>query len=280
MMRRVQVSLARLKWQRSYNRVLASVLQVVLVGVLMWGFLFHFPRERVVIQQSTGATRDIAAETFAQRFAVEWMTVSGDSTADRGRLAESFGGDGAFSNVSLVPRHGFVQRIVGSLVVQSFQLDGSIRRVVVSVTTSRGETMFIAVTVGRHGDGSLGLIGQPAIVGQPLEGKPIRVPDGGPVDDPALEAVVTRATRNYVEGRMDDLSADLDPSAVVSLPSVPLVLAGRPSLRWSDAKKSVYVIVDVTDRHGTRMQLHYEFGVRNLGRWVVTQVHTRPEVPA
>lgn len=246
----------------------------------MWGFLFHFPRERVVIQQSTGATRDIAAETFAQRFAVEWMTVSGDSTADRGRLAESFGGDGAFSNVSLVPRHGFVQRIVGSLVVQSFQLDGSIRRVVVSVTTSRGETMFIAVTVGRHGDGSLGLIGQPAIVGQPLEGKPIRVPDGGPVDDPALEAVVTRATRNYVEGRMDDLSADLDPSAVVSLPSVPLVLAGRPSLRWSDAKKSVYVIVDVTDRHGTRMQLHYEFGVRNLGRWVVTQVHTRPEVPA
>lgn len=153
---------------------------------------------------------------------------------------------------------------------------GRERRITILADTSNGQTA-LAVTV-RERDGVLAVDGYPAIVGvPPASDGDADEPAREPIDDGELEAMATRALRNFLACRGDALTADLLPGAVAVLPASPMRVASAPELTWAQRGRSVDVVVRVRLASGGELNLAYELGVaRQAGRWFVRWIEDQP----
>jgi len=118
------------------------------------------------------------------------------------------------------------------------------------------------------------VVGYPALVGPPAVALDRPASDEDEVADPQLRAVCERALRNYLAGDRDDLLADLDPQAVVSLPEQRLELKAVHELTRAGPGRVAAEIEASGD--AAVWTLRYELDVVRRERWYVRAISSDP----
>lgn len=253
-------------------RAAAMCASVVLVAVGLESLLVPPPSAAPVSPPTTA--HDLGAAAFAEAFARAYFTFDADTPELRERALARFMPEGtALPSVGPPRRDESVQ---WSTVAAAVDAGVGRRRVTVVLHTSR-TVRHISVTVARAERGVLFVDSPPAVVGAPLVAAEVQSAAEREVDDAQLRGVAVRVVKNYLAGERDDLAADLDPRAVVSLPETRFRVASTDSVTWTKADGRVAVAVTAVGVDGLRLALRYELEVvRRGGRWLVKTVHVNP----
>jgi hypothetical protein len=272
---RRRVSLRRLTWSRRYNTALLSAVLVLLGLFGVWRAID--PPRQVILRLATTSGVDAPGQAYAQQFAAAYLAYNAATPGQRTTALTNFAGSGQIDpGFGFQPPSSGSRTVLSTQLAQTFQLAGGESEYVIGASTTPDGVLYLAVTVGRHGDGSLGIVGYPALVGPPLTGDPIQPPIGAQVQNAPLQAVVQRALTNFLAGSSSNLTADLAPTAVISLPGEVLRLQQLQTLVWAPTGRSVLATVAVTDPHGAQLTLTYELGVEQTGRWFISGIQTHP----
>ncbi|MGH2945751.1 MAG: conjugal transfer protein, partial [Solirubrobacteraceae bacterium] len=218
--------------------------------------------------------RDITEQGFAQAFARAYLSWDARRPDQHQRqvaafLSAALDGDGGLQ----MPPRGR-QQVLWSAAVQD-QTDAHGDRVItVAVQTTR-QLLYLAVPVHRTRRGFLVVPRYPALVGPPVSDPGAAPAEERDVGDGALRAVAQRAVTNYLAGQRTNLLADLDPAAVVSLPTTVLDVRSVRSITKA-AGDRVAVEVAAADDAGIQWTLRYELTVVHRDRWYVRAIEPDP----
>jgi hypothetical protein len=232
--------------------------------------------EPVVVKRVTTRAPDTAAITFAEQFARQYLTWTPDEDSQtRDQRLAPYLGDGLQADAGLSPGDEDRQEVFWTAVVGT-QSDGKPGTVVtVSAETNHGR-IFLAVPVHRDDRGFLGVTGPPALVGGAPGRARLPEQDQPDVTQGDAKVVVTRAITNYLTGNQRNLTADLTPGAVVTLPPLRLRVTSTDNVVWVQPERRIALDVDAIDDRGTQWTLRYELDVVHSGRWYVQSIHTNP----
>jgi hypothetical protein len=222
---------------------------------------------------------DLSAEGYATLFARRYLTWEARDPQMREAALAPYMGAGLEQGAGLQPPAGSEQRVQWAQVVQERELQAGEHVYTVAAQTDTAGLLYLTVDVVRTAAG-LALGGSPAFVGAPTSGpsRPQGLGRMREVSEPALDAVVERALRNYLAGSATELAADLASGAQISMPGLELSLESLQSLQWAPGTGAVIAVVQAEDRRGTRYTLAYELNVaREQGRWEITAIQMDPD---
>jgi len=218
--------------------------------------------------------RDITAQGFAQAFARAYLSWDARHPEQHQRqvtpfLSGSLDGDGGLQ----IPPHGR-QQVLWSTAIQD-QADARGEHVITVAAQTTSQLLYLAVPVQRTGRGFLVVPQYPSLVGPPVSDPGVAPAEEPDVSDDGLRAVAQRAVTNYLAGERTNLLADLDPGAVVSLPTAVLDVRSVRGITRAAADR-VAVEVSAADSTGTQWTLRYELTVVHRDRWYVRAIETAP----
>jgi hypothetical protein len=235
------------------------------------------PAPRVVRTTDPAAAAQVDVSGFAQAFARAFLSYDSSRPGlHQQQLVPYLAGlDDADAGFS-VPNEG--KRSVGwTAAVGAVPTDADTTLVTVAVAYDATAGLdYLAVPVTRLRSGELAVASFPALVGPPRLAGAYRPPEGDDVSDPQLADVVRRALGNYLAGEGQNLAADLDRGAQVTLPPRALVLEDVSSLT-SPGPGLVAATVAVHDGQRLSYSLRYELAVVKRDRWFVRAIN--PAVP-
>lgn len=261
----------KVRWSARAPRVLAAVVGCVLMAAGLRAIVAGPPEPA----PTPGAARagDQAAETFAEGFVRAYLSWDPAAPELREQLLARFVGPAGELDVGVDPRAA--QTVSWTAVVGSRVVGPALRTVTVRAQTDR-QDWYIAVRVRRDGRGALAIAGAPAIVGPPPTVSGVQSVSEEDVEDVELKTVAERAVRNYVGGQRQNLGADIDRGAVLSLPSVRgTVEAVEGVTRLGDGRVAVTARARVAD---ATLALRYELTVVRRERWYVRAIETDPRL--
>ncbi|MDX6648290.1 MAG: hypothetical protein QOJ97_241 [Solirubrobacteraceae bacterium] len=248
----------------------------VAVGLLAAGGL------RVVVsgaQAPTAIPRPLVADGrgqlrvagFAEAFARVYMTRGRDS-AQRERSLGAYVSAHLDGQIAAAPMSSDSQAVTWSAVVDYSAPRARQALVTVALQRAGASTLdYLSVPVAWTAAGELAVNDYPGFVGAPAHSPDIQSADGEPVADGDLAVVVRRALGNYLAGARDDLQADLDHAASLTVPTTPLHLQSVDALAWLAPGR---VAATVSARAGaTTYTLRYELVVVHRDRWYVRAVN-------
>lgn len=216
------------------------------------------------------ALPDQAGQAFAEAFARSYLSW------DPGRPELQEQAVGRYLSDELDPGAGVQatqpQQVLWTAAVGSVT-DGSREVVTVAVATDRGD-YHLAVPVARNGAGLLAVVDYPALVGAPPVALDRPAPAAEDVEDRQLRAVAERVVRNYLAGESQNLKADLDPAAVVSLPDRQLTVQSVDEITQAGPRKVAVQVQAKGER--TVWTLAYELAVVRHERWYVHTIAGDP----
>jgi len=224
-------------------------------------------------QRSAVPVPDLAEQAYAQLFARAYLTwEASDPEAHRLALA-SFVGSGLEAGGGLVPPAGGEEQVAWTDVVQE-SVAGDERIYTIAAQTDTAGLVYLSVGVSRTPEGAVRLTGYPAFVGAPASAPASEEDRTREVAEPAMQAVVERALRNYLAAAAGELAADLADGARISLPTQRLSMEGVPRLTWAPTgADAVDALVQAQDARGVRYTLAYELQMTLLaGRWEVASI--------
>ena len=264
------------RWSARAPRVAVVVVSVALAGASLTRLTK--PHTPAPAAPEPGLRQDLAAQAFAEGFARAYLTWdAGQPDAHERAVAPFLAADVDPAAGLIVPRAGS-QHVLWSGVAAERRAARGRRIVTISADTNRGR-VHLAVSVGRDRRGLLFVSAPPAIVGPLATTTKASAGPEDEVEDRPLRTVAARVVRNFLAGERDDLAADLDPRAVVSLPEQRLTVRSTDAVTWVAKPRRVAVAVTANERGGPRLALRYELAVlRRGGRWLVRVVHTNPIV--
>jgi Conjugative transposon protein TcpC len=266
-------------------RLSRSLPRYVMYGVAVWGLLasarYAIAPPRPVLPPPVHLeTPDLAAEGFAALFARRYLTWNAADPETYRQELEPFMGanlDG-LAGVQL-PRKG-KQSVQWAQVVQSREPSSGEHVYTVAAQTNTVGLLYLTVSVLRKPGAGVALAGYPAFVGAPastaIENVVEHLHD---VEEPALQTVVKRALRNYLDASASDLAADLTSEAAVSLPGLELTLQNVQQLKWLPDHASVFAVITASDPRGALYTLTYELDVSHIqGRWEISAIQMNPDI--
>lgn len=277
----MMIEVQRISARRLANdrRLVRRVLVGAAVAVVTIAFVRTViaPPEAVVIRERESQIADPPEDALAASFAAAYLGVDTSRPEDREAALRPFGDPGQWPADIASGGSRVARSVVSTRVAQVAPRPDGSRVVVVQSQMSTGAVLWLAVRVQRSKNREVQIVGSPAIVGPPAVAPASESPAGGrtSVDDPQIREVITRALRNLLGGRVDDLRADLTPSARISVPPSPLSLVQLSALEWTEEGSSVLARVRVTDADSVEMDLDYELDLfRNSdSRWLVAAAH-------
>jgi hypothetical protein len=221
-----------------------------------------------------GGVRDIIEQGFAQAFARAYLSWDASRPDQHQRqvaafLSETLDADGGLQ----MPPRG-EQQVVWTAAIQD-QADAHGDRVITVAAQTTRQLLYMAVPVHRTARGFLVVPRYPALVGPPVSDPGAAPAEERDVTDAALRAVVQRSVTNYLAGERSDLLADLDPAAVVSLPTTLLDVRSVRSITQA-AGDRVAVEVAAADDAGIQWTLRYDLRVVHRDRWYVRAIEPDP----
>jgi hypothetical protein len=268
----------RIRLARELPRYL---LQALALAGLLASARFAVAPPRPVVQRAPTAgvaLRDPGAEGFASLFARRYLTWDSRDLEAHSLALAPFVGSWMEADGGLQPPAGGEQTVQWTEVVQARATTPGEHTYTVAAQTDSAGLLYLTVDVAREPDGRLALAGYPAFVGAPASTQAEPPRRLRAVEEPALQTVVTRALRNYLERAESELAADLTASAHVSLPGLALALQSVHSLDWSPDGRSVLAVVQAQDGRGAQYTLGYELDVvSNAGRWEVSAIQMDPD---
>ena len=219
---------------------------------------------------------DVTAAAFAEDFARTYLVWDARWPERHERMLRRFLGSDVDSGAGFVLPPSGSQRVLWTAVVAQRAMDPRRRVVTVAAQTDRGR-VHLAVSVSRDTRGLLFVSTPPAIVGPPPSTTNATSEPESEVEDRALRTVAARVVRNFLAREREDLAADLDARAIVSLPDRRLQVRSTDAITWVAEPRRVAVGVTAGAKSEPRMSLRYELTVLRVGgRWLVRTVHTNP----
>jgi hypothetical protein len=247
---------------------LACTLALVGVRSLLTGVADQTSIERWRID------RDLGAEAFAERFVRAYLTWDAARPLLHERAVSAFTSDALEPGAGLqVPRRG-AQHVVWTASIGDERVGRDARLITVAAETDNSP-YYVSVPVQRDRRGAMAISRYPALVGPPPVASDVAPRDGAPVADAPLESVVRRAIRNYLGRQAVNLRADLDPHAVVPLPTRPMRVSSIDTPVWV-----AHGLLAVTVRAlagGVAWTLTYAVRVIRRERWYVRAIATVPK---
>lgn len=253
-------------------RLIAGALAIVLMAAGLRATLDGQPQALVPAGQSPPV--DIGALAFGEAFARAYLSWNPDAPQLQQAAVARFTSDDLDTGAGVDQRESQTVRWASAAGVQRL---GRRELVTVEVETDRGGYQLV-VPVERDERDRLAVVGYPALVGTVATALSRELPDLAEVADTDLREVIERALRNYIAGQRRNLLADLDPSAVVSLPARPLEVRSVDDISWARRPRRVAVKASVADGH-TVLTLTYEMAVVRSDRWYVRAIATDPTNP-
>jgi Conjugative transposon protein TcpC len=230
------------------------------------------------VARSAFPSPDLAEQAYAQLFARAYLTWEANEPEAHRLALASFVGPGLEADGGLVPPSDGEERVAWTDVVQErVEVEGE-RTYTIAAQTDTAGLVYLSVGVSRTPDGAVRLAGYPAFVGPPASA-PASVEDRPrEVVEPALQAVVERALRNYLAASGGELAADLAVGARVSLPAQRLSLEAVQRLTWvPEGADTVNALVQAQDARGVHYTLAYELQMMLFaGRWEVAGIQMEP----
>jgi len=251
---------------RTVALVLAGVLMVAGLRTIIAG-----PPEPPAAAKQVAAS-DQTADAFADGFVRAYLTWNPDRLDQRQRRLAAYTTAELNDGAGLEP--GDTPQTVDDTTVIGSQPAGKRRRIVTVLARVDAREMHLAVPVTRDADGYLAVTSFPALVGPPPPASTERPPEEQEVEDPELVEVSKRAVRNYLAGAKDNLAADLDDDAVVSLPRTHARVRSVDEVTHTGPRKVAVVVEAALDK--THMSLRYELDVVRRDRWYVAAIEGDP----
>jgi len=216
---------------------------------------------------------DSGAEAFAEGFVRAYLTWDPADLEGRDSELAAYTSSELDAGAGLeVPDRG-AQSVAWTTTVGS-QATGPGRQVVTVAARAGGRDWHLAVPVTRDRKGYMVVAGYPALVGAPPVASDTRPVEEDDVSDSALVRVAERAVRNYLAGAADNLAADLDPAAVVSLPANDARVETVNEVTQAAPGRVAVAVSAVVE--GARVELRYELGVVKRERWYVRSIAADP----
>ena len=217
---------------------------------------------------------DITEQGFAQAFARAYLSWDARRPDQHQRQVAAFlsaglDGDGG---LQLPPRGQ--QQVLWTAAIEDQPGAHGDRAITVAAQTTR-QLLYVAVPVHRTARGFLVVPRYPALVGPPISDPGAAPAEERDVSDGALRAVAERAVTNYLAGQRTNLLADLDPGAVVSLPTATLAVRSVRSITKA-APDRVALEVNAADDAGIQWTLRYELAVVHRDRWYIRAIEPDP----
>jgi len=252
----------------------AAVGLLLLAAVGVKATLAPRAASRSAPRASAAGVRDITEQGFAQAFARAYLSWDARHPDQHQRQVAAFlsmalDGDGG---LQMPPRDQ--QQVLWSTAIQDQPDAHGDRVITVAVQTTR-QLLYLAVPVHRTPQGFLVVPRYPALVGPPVSDPGAAPAEEREVSDGALRAVAERAVTNYLAGQRTNLLADLDPAAVVSLPTTVLGVRSVHAITKA-ADDRVAVEVAAADETGVQWTLRYELTVVHRDRWYVRAIEPDP----
>ena len=223
---------------------------------------------------SAAGVSGITEQGFAQSFARAYLSWDARQPDQHQRQVAAFLSGALDGNGGLqVPSRGR-QQVLWTTAIQDQPDAHGDRLITVAAQTTR-QLLYLAVPVHRTERGFLVVPRYPALVGPPVSDPGAAPAEERNVSDSGLRAVAQRAVTNYLAGERTNLLADLDPSAVVSLPTAVLDVRSLRSITKA-AGDRVAVEVAAVDETGTQWTLRYELTVVHRDRWYVRAIEPDP----
>jgi hypothetical protein len=271
---RVQV-LSQPRWRSRWAGRVPKAITLLVVAILCAAGLRAAiagppspPRDRPAI-----AGNDLSAQGFAEAFARAYLTWDAARPADHERQVAAFISEALDPGAGLsLPRRG-AQTVLWTAAVQDRRVGGRGRLVTVAAETTES-LLYLSVRVDRDPRGFMFIGRYPALVGPPATNTKAPLPDEPEVEDQRLAIVARRTVTNYLAREATNLQADLEPSAVVSLPPSRLVVRSIDAVQWTAARR-VAVEVDARSSSGD-WRLRYELDVVKRDRWYVRSIQANP----
>jgi Conjugative transposon protein TcpC len=217
---------------------------------------------------------DITEQGFAQAFARAYLSWDARQPDQHQRQVAAFISAALDGNGGLqMPPRG-QQQVLWTAAIQDQPDAHGDRSITVAAQTTR-QLLYLAVPVHRTTRGFLVVPRYPALVGPPVSDPGAAPAEEHDVSDGALRAVAERAVTNYLAGQRTNLLADLDPAAIVSLPTTVLDVRSVRSITKAAANRvAVEVVAD--DGAGSQWTLRYELAVVRRDRWYVRAIEPDP----
>jgi len=216
---------------------------------------------------------DSGAQAFAEGFVRSYLTWNADDPEGRDAQLAAYSSSELDAGAGLEPPDGRAQTVEWTAAVAS-KATGPGRQVITVAAQAGGRDWHLAVPVTRDARGYMAVASYPALVGAPPVAGDARPVDEDDIADGQLVRVAGRAVRNYLAGAADNLAADLDPAAVVSLPATQArVKAINDITRAAPGRVAVAVTATVD---GAELELRYELEVVKRDRWYVHSIATDP----
>jgi Conjugative transposon protein TcpC len=225
-------------------------------------------------QTSAAGVGDITEQGFAQSFARAYLSWDAQQPDQHQRQVAPFLSGALDGNGGLQAPSRGQQQVLWTTAIQDQSDAHGDRLITVAAQTTR-ELLYLAVPVHRTERGFLVVPRYPALVGPPVSDPGAAPAEERDVTDSGLRTVAQRAVTNYLAGERTDLLADLDPAAVVSLPTAVLEVRSLRSITKA-AGDRVAVEVAAADQTGTQWTLRYELTVVHRDRWYVRAIEPDP----
>jgi hypothetical protein len=217
---------------------------------------------------------DLVAQGFAQSFARAYLTWDARRPELHAKQVSPYVSEALDPGAGLQPPDRGSQGVLWTAAVQDRPAGDRVRLITVAAQTTRS-LVHLAIPVQRDARGFLIVPRYPSLVGPPVSDPAQKISPEDEVENSALRTVAQRAVTNYVEAERDNLRADLDRAAVVSLPSAALRMRSVDSVTWA-APHRVAVTVSAKGADGTEWTLRYELSVVRRDRWYVRAISIDP----
>jgi hypothetical protein len=254
-------SVRRVRYSSAAPRYLATA---VLFGFFALGVrAAFFPAATPAPAAPVSRGVDAPSEDFALQFARAYLTYDAAHPGARTRALAPFLSDQLASGAGFSPSAGSQEVLWAEVASDQRALAGGRVITVAAQVSSQRLPLYLAVSV-RHDPGRpLGLVGYPALVGAPAVETTGAPSTRTAVTEPALQAVVDRVLRNYLDGAAPNLKADLTADAAVTLPTARLHVQSVDQMLWVAGAGSGAVLATVTaaDARGNTYTLTYELGI-------------------
>lgn len=232
------------------------------------------PNRPLPAAHAPALAQDLVAEGFAQSFVRAYLTWDARRPELHAKQVAPYVSQALDPGAGLQPGDRGSQGVLWTAAVQDRPASGRVRVITVAAQTTRS-LFHLAVPVQRDARGFLIVARYPSLVGPPVSDPAQKISAENEVEDSALRTVAKRTVTNYIEGGRDNLRADLDRAAVVSLPTAALRVRAVDAVTWA-APRQVAVTVSAEGAEGAVWTLRYELSVVRRDRWYVRTISLDP----
>lgn len=215
---------------------------------------------------------DSGAQAFAEGFVRAYLAWDPRDPEGRDARLAAYAASELDAGAGLEPSER-LQTVAWTAIVGS-QATGRGRQVVTVAARAGGRDWHLAVPVTRDKKGFLVVAAYPALVGPPPVAGDQALVEEDDVEDAQLVRVAERAVKNYLAGAPENLAADLDPKAVVSLPATEARVELIDAVTRAPQGRVAVAVTAVVA--GARMSLRYELEVVKRERWYVRSIAADP----